>query len=1771
MATKFPVTDNSVTTSRRTRRRGLRGIALVSVVSVLVLLMIVATPFLLSMRDSARRGENWLYTVRAEAEAESLFEQIEAWLVAGVEHLERRSLDALGPGGGASGATRPPDDATPGSDTLSELQLPAEMLREFNHVVGREHRVWDVEIRDAQAKFNLNSCGVGILANLLGRSELAETIEDGDDKIQLADVSAFPEKDGVVRIGAEVVRYQKADLASRSLLGCRRGYLGDRPENGAAQKHEKGTLVIHEAAFQLATRPFRALEGRWSRYTNVYQARAVSEMGVTALLPDEFDRIRRYVTAWNGNVVGDGWCNPQVVRNNITAGDQSQLYATVKSLRYYGPGTLVRITDGVNEDYAVVISVEGANKVNLAGTIRHDYLPDQTRIYSLARAALNVNTADVDTLALVFDGLGLDGQSERISRQTAFLLAQFLRSRPNPLGENDKNPEVGIYRNWQDFVKALEEAKSERGILKDYEFESVLRNCMNACDSRLAFSTVPITFRSFDVYEARATAAMMGLQGQELARRELTRVFEVSSGRSATCVLETQAEFQDQVRISRDAKWFVTYPVNVNAYYDGDKAGNVNEPASEYHAYADKSRFPDNDRAAGAGHLQLRTAAFRIGAQDDRYFHFDEQDDPDGLDLEKQSFELSPEAPYNRDERKVALTRFIDVPQRSDQADLGLAPFACSFWYQPKWRLDNAEHVIFDYGVGEAFMNRVTLRFDPQRRALVLAVADATREQLACEVEYTFSDDKVQWTQDAERETWFHIACTVYGCSPEMMELFVDGEQIGRTPLLTRLRNSIPPTGVINTVDVDDASGFPESGVLLLRSPDGVEYIEYSSRGDNNFSVTRRKARNIDVVLDQTNEVRRGHVAGEVVQLYGYSSPLLTDVKRGGASLQSSLGPWRVYRAIGTDTANSSTGIAYFQGYQNQISLTEWETGNVSDNSTLDDLGAAGAEGIAALVTTGFWIFDPDANGTPNPLPVNGNGQSGTNDGILGGLDVVRYRVDAVDTTGVKVTLLDRGLVLRHWDASTWVTQAPNGGRFFPSYDYGNTASPHNPVTDPSTGQPVPHRGAMTAFVPIGLIAQGASSDYLDPVDKEPQLLPIPSGGGSLPSSAYIQVDSEWIKYDTFDATSFSGRVAFYRDVDTNLNGQDGLPAIQNLFAVGSAGTAIAPFISPTVLVGGGQGQVGTNDPPPPAVDDNVESDPPPVPAAGGGGGGNLQPPHAYWGTDKIAAALDFRSWEDRSTNRIHRIANTIARDHTAGTPIIPCFAVWGIDEFDTSAAGRGICPGFNDLVTLRDTRGSDEQIRVQWGYKTPLPAGQLIDLTRRAAWLAPTQTQFQTWNWDRPMDVLDLARFPAQAWTRIVKFPSREMPDFQLTQSDSRLRFGKKFDDSGGTTPAKIDEVVFHELQFPEAQDRRDFAYLGPVPSVVYTAPTAGTTVSTTTNPVKYIGIDDKAEDISVFMNYYDPAVRAYILNGLPIAPEVYRADGGMIRIDDELILYSSFDAGTGEFKGCVRGVFPTKAADHDYGAMVVPVESFAFSRLQDDANATAASFNLVDATDFPREGCLRIGDGLEIVGYTEKLGNQLTGPVGRIDPGTDTGRPQTGNRDAEKRAGGALFRGRFASNPLSYGAGDVAMAMPFRHYDRYAERSDDPENSYAQFSWTKDGAVWKRVTWDELLPKNVEVLALVRFSGGPEWDSDRIVKVGQQELPKENRRGWLYEISDPAAENLLNVEADRVEVRLMVRFARGAYDREATPRPNEWKETPWIQRVLVEYVAPSAVLSQE
>jgi len=1810
MNTKLPPNGKQVATSglRRKSRRRARGIALISVIAVLVLLTMVATPFMLAMNDSAARGEKFLYGQRADAEAESLFDTVRAQLVGCMEHVERRKLDA-GTAMGAGGAAQPPGDATPDYDVADEFAMPQSVLDRFNQANAKEHRVWAADIVDTQTLFNLNNCSYPVLANILGRAEVSAATTADKLTITLTHVpESFPKADGVVRIGSECVHYRT--IIGNDLVNCERGYLQAQPGNGPAHDLEMGDAVIPESCFQIATRPFRLRPPAWVRYTHVDQARTISDMGVAPLTPEDFEVLRPYITAWNGNAVGDGWCNPQKVKNGLSAHDKQNLYVKLKNVSYFGPGTMVQITDGVNYDYAVVSKIRGTDEVVLAGDIAHDYQADQTRIYCLARSPINVNTADVATLALCFDGLHIRGRNASISRRQAEDLAAFLKTwkmKPvagttnNSAASNSNgdappaptpNPAPGVFRDWEDFTRAIEDAKNA-GKLDDDGVECVLRNAMNANDARLGFSTVPFVFRSNDIYEVRATVSIQGAQGHEMARRELRRVMEVSTTKSGTFVLESQSEIQSQIMKSRDAKYMMTYPVNVARFDDKNK---LNIPPSEFLSFHPNDLFPSTDRTVGVGNVQLAPASFRFGTTNNRVdhvVHFDNERIPDGFDIKDKPYSMSVDSPYapQANPPTLDLVDKVDIPSFADGIELGLREFACSFWYRPEWDRGGADQYVFDYGLDTDDMDRVSLRYDHLEDSLVLAVSDATRERRSCEVRYNF--DHGTWVS----KQWYHIACHVHGCSPEMMELFIDGEQQGKSSVETRLTGSVSPiagsaTGTFD-LQVEDCKHFPAQGVVIVRGKEGVELMEYSSHGDNALTISRRKARTIPHA--PTDTIPRTHNPGDTVQLYGYTAPLVSDIQKGGSTLVGSLGAWRCYRfhctndtiAV-TNNATPPQSIPVSRGLCNPktastspptVSLTDWDTDS-TDATILNDLGAAGTEGIA-LICSALYKFAGTATlaGNPNPPTTSGAAAGDQQSSDIGGYEFVRY---VVSTTPGSVQITGRNLQLRHIGTKDG---SDNQKRFIPTYSYGDTAN--EPIgtaqLDNTFLGDTANKGAMTAFIPIAVVGTAnGNPKYLDPQDAEPQLkyksITINSQPVDL-SKAYLQIDGEWIQYDTFDlnqagSTAASGHVAFYRDMLLGIMYQLGG---NNILPFMNSNSTWVPFTATSAQsygVAGGSGGNASNDEPPFATDKNNESDAPHDPVAQGTPAG-LPPPVSSL---QIAQAIEFRGYENRTRQWEYRIANTIppspSKLHALGAQIVPAFCVTtgncveqaGINA-GTDDGARYAAPGFNDLITIRDRNGNDDQLRLQWGYLEHGAFGY-------KAWCAATSTPVQTWGWDRPQTldgVNSMRRWDSRAFTRIIKFPSTELPDGALTKAKPDFFFGKKYDGTGAVSQGTIDEVYFQSNFKRAPKDRPDYAYLGVVPQAVSDpvaaaqAQSSGNTGNNASNLPSFVGIDETTDEIDVHMMFLDDA-QLFHNTGLAIDANTYADDGGVLKIDEELILYQQFDTSSGKFTGCKRGAFGTTPKAHEYEAIVTPIWSFPCSILTAGIDVTSGDYELKNASDFPDDGYLRIGLGSEIIGYTDwDVNNHLAAPLGRIDP-TTAQRDPTG-----KQVGGAIFRGRFGTVPAAFNQGEVAIAMPFRVYDRYAEHADDPEQSYLGLSWTKHGAIFKRITWDAEPKQNVQVVALIRFSGGPAWDADKIIHVGQDQIPAEDRRKWLYQITDPKAENLLNVESDRIEVRLGVRYDKGAYDRTAQIAPDSWKESPQIRKVVVEFVAPPQVLTQE
>jgi len=548
------------------RRSNQRGMALIAVVAVLIALVLIATPFALQMRNAKKRSEALLYTEQADQESRNVMAMVKLFLLNTTEDMERRNAQARSEG----------VHNTPDYDTPEEFQPPLSLLRDFNENSSKGI-IWDVRVEDESAKVNVNSAPYTLLANLFGSTTLTRDLQDGDTRVRVSDPSLFSPEGGLVRVGNEMIRYQT--IVGDTLEGVERGVDGDRPWNSAPGTWKQGTLVMDAVAFEIATYPIRAVEGGFTVFRNPYHVKRVSDLGTVGVDPDEFDRVIDKITCHSGRVVAGGWSNSQKLRSDLPSSEAEDdgEYMIVDNPWYYGLGTLVRITDGENVDYGIVIGNNGF-KIQLGAKLRHEYDADEAWVESLARHPVNVNTASREVLVACLQNVAhrLRGNSETVSLDEARALADRIREKP--------------VKSLYQFKELLRAAEAE-GVISIHDVRALYWNALNPQDYRLKFSTVPFAFRSFDVYTVKATAVVNSKVGEEIARKTVRSVVSVAPRRSAMYHVESQADFEEHLIASRDAKYMMTFPYNTGGHYQGR-----NIPPSRFVPHWQRDIWPSSSR-----------------------------------------------------------------------------------------------------------------------------------------------------------------------------------------------------------------------------------------------------------------------------------------------------------------------------------------------------------------------------------------------------------------------------------------------------------------------------------------------------------------------------------------------------------------------------------------------------------------------------------------------------------------------------------------------------------------------------------------------------------------------------------------------------------------------------------------------------------------------------------------------------------------------------------------------------------------------------------------------------------------------------------------------------------------------------------------------------------------------------------------------------------------------------------------------------------------------
>ncbi|MBL8861301.1 MAG: hypothetical protein JNK02_04735 [Planctomycetes bacterium] len=1719
--------------SRRRAARDRRGgFALIAVLLVLLSLLVLATPLLLSARG-------------ADQASTRMADRTEARIALDTASRHARAVLA---------GTYPSADIdrTPYWDDLEEVRVANRFPDGFLDANDPGGSMWTVEARDTAGLVDLDSASPQVLANLMGlTSRLGAVVGPDAREIPLAPNANFGAQ-GFLWVGGELVqvrRYQDGSAVefTRGVLGPGAGQDwrgGPRP----ASSHGIGAPVLDQRAlapvlWRLVSpddepRAFESIE-RLRECAGFALAAATDPAGAGVMDGAPLAALRDFGSAHGGVRAGPRWQRAARLVAQVEGGRDGRL--RVDSARWMNPGATVRVRDGSSSELALVASVAGAGEVVLDRVLTHDYLPYEAVVDVLARRPVNLNTAPRAVLEALFLNLQVAGQNSRVTAdEAAELAALVIESRPfegfRDFLERVVLPAAGIAQLPGDAPLVPDRLRSGEAFLDPWDAVAVYANGLNANDGTLAWSTMPYAFTSRDVHALELRAAHNAPSGVLRYARVREEVVAVAPQRELVHLWARQEDFEEELRLSREAAWWLTGP-EATTQWDagavppsrlwpqlGTFQGRTFLPgvsdASEFQNLESpptpERTFPSRAEQAWAALMPTRLAETqRLRGRVDHFDH--ETRDPEGRYLPDQLVE------HESDSQRV----------RWSAAD---APFlrshALSLWIRPRGA---AAGRFLDVGGSSPDVDRSLLEVDGDD--LVLRVIDGfgdhreTSFRERGELRYSISG-----SPGLPADVWHHVELDVRGNRPSQMHLLVNGLAHGvRTPGLTRLSAALSQGSA--ALAVESIEGFPERCVVRI----GNELIEVSVAGGG-LSATRsetgpaagfggRMARERAARLEEDAGsppaglagLSVDHAAGTPVELYGYSLPLLSDVPAGEARLARAIGKFRVARVAGV------TGGQQTQGDPITIGLLGFQagTGLAGANSSVNGLRLACADdgfatgsprppeeymtafhpdgGYALLVQVG-WDFQ------------GGEGQD-TAGSPLGGLEVIRYS----GWSNNVLQIAERGVGAAQLPNLGNLTQAQQG-LLGGSRSFITTWDPNLQTAD---GVAVAARYEWSTFVvPISFATPGVSDvrGFL-----------VARKGASRFAQVTRVADAEfteWIRYDYVD----TARGQLVRD------DPDALLAVHRTLTLNRQLDARPP--QPGGGGGGGPGGGGFGAPssallapPEPAVL------PEPVPAAVAARPSALQTYSSTQWDPRVGenenAAVDFPlSRAVETWFQFRGVFGTFSHDHPAGTPILPVFEVDARDVF----GGR---PGRLDAVFLvgADPSHPGWPLVIHRAHTPALEHAtrswrQPQDVTLKPVPVVPRDEHIE---YDGYLSGRTYVAFQARSpenvvagsatggptldtrlLARIVLFPSGERP-----RAVSRVRIGGGADGSGAVVPsAVVDEIAFGDAQFgrnvpAESREAMNGASL-----------------------VLDADLDEAGRALTIRPKTMRAAIgnTGWIDDVLPqLAP-----NGGLLRIGDEILAYRSYDASSGRVQLAAdgRGLLGTKPGAHELEDPVLWLEHRVATVLTAGAGPADAQLTLANVEGFPPEGLVLVGS--ELIHYTRIRGSALEMPRASSNPGALDGR------------GEGLFRGRFGTTPAAHAAGDAVILFPVRYPDRWARRADAPELAYFGFEIGQPSAFWNSIWFQKQDADAARIGALVRTDPAAPWDAD-------PDADARLRLLWQGDVDGQA--HPLGRQADRLSARVFVEYQPGAFDL-ATGAPHGWRQTPRLTSLAAFYLAPHVTL---
>jgi len=1610
------------TRSRRGFDRG--GFALLSVLFVLIALLVLCAPFLMTARNASRASTQQAERVQTRLALDSA-----------VRHA-RASL----------GRSHPGIDSTPYFDDEQELFVESTLAPQFWNNHDPKGVMWDVDAYDVAGRIDIGSAPPQVFANVLGAvTRLSEPLKAKNKDISVLSVRGF-EPQGFLWVGPELVSYSSIDDTKFS--GLTRGLAAvldqDGKWNGCGPSPPLdlpiNVTVIDQRAFAIPFWRIVQADSGLRSFDAIEQVRDAGPLALSGSLGAVFTaQLASHMSVYGGVRAGPAWARAVRITDPMRANEDCVV--RVSERRNFNPGTTVLISDGRNIEFGIVLGMDGDNGLRLMNPVKLDYIAYNATIAPLIRRPVNINIAPGEVLEALFFNLQLRDRSDRITRSEAqSLVALCLESRPFTGLEDFLRrvvlPAAGVELLPEDApVKPAVLAGGAAGAIIDVDDALALyANALNANDERLAYSTMPLSFVSRDVYALDARAAVNAESGAQRSAGVREEVALVVPQDELLAVWARQEDFEENVRLSADAPYWATGP-NATSRFDG-----FSVPPSRLFAHwgtwNDQPYVPGRTQVAAdevpnpqhvfasredSAWCQLMPArvienTFTQG----RMLHFDnETRDLEGRYLPDEPLSYSPS------DKKVQWA----------PASGGLAlGISASFWIKLRALGDGT---FIDFGTGALDTDRIWLGIDGSD--LVLRVLDGPGDHpdsaLLERGEARF-ELAAGTGPGLEQDTWTHIEIDVRGNRPDQISLAVDGRTLGvRTPGLTRLAASFPTGAMV--FSVESGEGFPDSGVVRI----GNELIEYVRQSPTIFVARHettgpragfggRIARSpfghaATNGADPGENLGKGsvndnHAPGTPVELYGYSLPLASNVPFGEGALPNDIGRFAVGVVTGLEVGGSpNPGEPIdIQGLLNPTIGLGMEGFNSQVTALIlgpaDPPPMTAATVMNAFETTGGYALVMQLGVLSIQGQPPGSIALTVNNSPVCGSEVVHYTGWAGNRLFIdrRAALPGEGNDLRpHAFVFTW-----------------------NYIS--STGNLNTDLDRKIFVVPISINA-GASAAFLPPQ---------PTQGSEFAQITELAAAelTEWVRYDRIEGTHLV---------------RSDPRALENCREW---------------VIGDPRGNLQPPIPPPPAPPGGPDSTPPqppstsPAPAAPAPAS---QANPSEWlpvvGVDEDVDAPVTRT--ARTALQFRGVLGTYSHAHQRDTKVLP---VWRVDQGDVNNGQ----PGHGDYAFAVDASPSDPgfPLQVHRAYRPReymqarwVPASD----PTQAAVFAPVTTPVPVENGMQLGAIYVAAnaamRAPVAAGTsgvnvspietrllsRLSLFPSGERP-----RDVTRVEIGRALDGSG-VPSAVIDEIAFGTPLYGQGTQHAEAAFAA---QMSLTSDLGLGAQSLRTMPKVIRTARGLVGDTKIF------------LDDLP-------KDAGLLRIGSEILCYDSYDSSSGAITIAPsgRGLLGSTEETHEIGAPITWLESRVVSTLAGSISAGSAILPLEDPTDFPPQGTVLIGG--ELIHYTHLAGSQLEMPRGSTVPGA-----MDGNANG-------LFRGRFGSTPSGHAAGEPVILFPFRYWDRWADRADAPELAYFGLTIEQPNAFWRGVFFEADEPPGTKIEVLQRLNPLMPWDAEPSFDLGQ------------------------------------------------------------------------------